>query len=245
MKKIFCSLIILFVSLNIFSAPRTIYAARHGQRGSRQCQRKFKNVTEDSLMPKGVEQAKCLGEYMEKIGFDGTVFVSPYYRTLETAQFALENMHEVPVFIEPRFQETTGVKDASGVVRTTKECLTKREIKKNFPKFKIPKDMKFPWRLENEKQELLDARTHDFVDWLLSETSGDIFLVGHGGVMDSLVRDIRKRGYDLPKTKIFNCTLLCITYDDESGSVINFSDETFNYLNEDLITDNLGFVLLP
>jgi len=59
--------------------------------------------------------------------------------------------------------------------------LSKKEIKENFPQVIIPKSVKFPWRLENEKSDFADERISLLIDDFLENTEGDIFVVCHGG----------------------------------------------------------------
>ena len=72
-------------------------------------------------------QAQTVGEYLKKIGFEGTVFVSPCYRTLETASLACERMGIKTIILEPRAQEVTGLKSLSKPVGITKKCLSKKK----------------------------------------------------------------------------------------------------------------------
>ena len=67
--------------------------------------------------------------------------------------------------------------------------------------------MKFPWRLENEKESLADERISSLIDDLLLNTEGDILIVCHGGIINSVVREMNKRGADFPRQKNYNCCL--------------------------------------
>lgn len=239
MKKIKLFLILILIPLFCFAQERTFYFARHGQRGDLRCRVTFKNCTEDSLMPKGILQAEALGNYMKETGFSGTVYVSPYYRTLETASVAAKSFYTKNLILEPRCQEVTGLKSATKPVSITKKCLTKKEIKQNFPNVEIPKKMKFPWRLENEKESLADERISSLIDDLLLNTEGDILIVCHGGIINSVVREMNKRGSDFPRQKNYNCCLYSFTFDSATSKIIKFADETSNFMPKDLYTDNL------
>ena len=244
MKKILLLLTLISLSVSFFAETKTFYITRHGQRGDPKYQKKFKYCDEDALMPKGEEQAKRLGQYLNQQGFHGTIYVSPYYRTLQTATFAASQLPDLQMILEPRIQEVAGVKDNSGKVRYIKKCITKKEIRTNFPKIKNPGSFKFPWRIENEKESQLDQRVGNMIDDLLKNSDGDVFIVGHGGVMAGVVREMNKRGANFPRTKVYNCCLYKFVFDIESGRVIESSDETLNYLPDELITDNLAYMLL-
>ena len=193
-------------------------------------------------MPKGVLQAQAVGEYLKKLGFEGTVFVSPYYRTLETASLACERMGIKKMILEPRAQEVTGLKSLSKPVGITKKCLSKKEIKQNFPQVVIPKKVKFPWRLENEKSDFADERISLLIEDFLKNTEGDLLVVCHGGIMNSVVREMNKRGAAFPRQKNYNCCLYSFTFDEKTQKIIRFADETPNFMPNELYTDNLAIV---
>ena len=238
-RAIFIFVFFIF-SFFAFGETRTFYFARHGQRGDPKYQRKFKHCYEDALMPNGEKQAELLGQYMNSLGFKGTIYVSPYYRTLQTATCAASKLPDaLPMVLEPRVQELCGVKDNSGIVRKNKNCITRKEIKENFPRVQIPRGMKFPWRLENERQFQTDQRISDLIDDIMKNEDGDVFIVAHGGVMGSVVREMQRRGANFPNTKAYNCCLFVFMLDTETNNVISCSDETRSYLPEELITDNI------
>ena len=242
MKKFFTACFLFFFAFLLFAQERTFYFVRHGQRGDLRYQKTFKECKEDCLMPKGVLQAQAVGEYLKKLGFEGTVFVSPYYRTLETASLACERMGIKKMILEPRVQEVTGLKSLSKPVGITKKCLSKKEIKQNFPQVVIPKKVKFPWRLENEKSDFADERISLLIEDFLKNTEGDLLVVCHGGIMNSIVREMNKRGAAFPRQKNYNCCLYSFTFDEKTQKIIRFADETPNFMPNELYTDNLAIV---
>lgn len=243
MKKILIFILTILFSLNLFAETKTLYFTRHGQRGDPRYQVKFKYCDEDRLMPKGVEQAALLGAYLNQQNFRGTIYVSPYYRTLETATIAAKQLPEMPFIIESRIQERPGVKDNTGKIRKIKKCLTKKEIKENFPHAKFQKNFKWPWRIENEKQSQMDERCGKVIDDLIEKYPGDAFVVCHGGLLPGVIREMNKRGAEFPSTKVYNCCLYKFVVDTETKKVISWEDETLNYLPDELITDNLAYML--
>lgn len=245
MKKLLLITLTFLFTFTLFAESKTFYLTRHGQRGNPAYQKKFKYCDEDTLMPKGQEQAHLLGKYLAKEGFNGSIYVSPYYRTLQTASLAASELSpDLPMILEARSQEIVGIKDNTGKVRHTKKCLTKKEIRENFPNIIIPKSVKFPWKLENEKESQTDQRTAELIEELLKNSKGDVFIVGHGGLMPSYIREMNRRGAKFPRQITYNCCLYRFVLDTESGKVIDFSDETLNYLPDDLITDNLAYILI-
>ncbi|MBQ1949622.1 MAG: histidine phosphatase family protein [Treponema sp.] len=245
MKKHILAAALFFAAIALFAETKTIYITRHGQRGDPKYQKKFKFCDEDALMPKGEQQAHLLGKHLASLGFNGTIYVSPYYRTLQTATFAASELPpELPMILEPRAQEIVGRKNSSGKVGRTKKCITKKEIRENFPKVKIPWGTKFPWRLENEKEEQTDQRTESLIEDLVKNTAGDSFIVAHGGLMPSFIREMNRRQADFPRQKTYNCCLYRFVIDSETGNVVEWSDETLKYLPDEMITDNLSYILI-
>lgn len=244
MKKIFIFLISVFLSFSLFADTKTFYFTRHGQRGDPKYQKKFKYCDEDALMPKGIEQATLLGAYLNEKNFNGTIYVSPYYRTLQTATFAANQLPPMPMIIEPRVQENSRVKDNSGKIWYIKNCITKKEIKQNFPNVKFGKSFKWPWRIENERQAQMDERCGNFIDYMIENCPGDAFVVSHGGILPGFVREMNKRGAEFPSTKVYNCCLYKFVIDCDTKKVISWEDETLNYLPDELITDNLAYLLI-
>lgn len=246
MKKHILAVLLFLFSFALFAESKTIYITRHGQRGDPRYQKRFKFCDDDCLMPKGEEQAHRLGKHLASLGFHGTIYVSPYYRTLQTATLAASELpSDIPMILEPRAQEIVGAKDNSGKVRTTKKCITKKEIKANFPNVIIPRKVKFPWHLENEKEVQTDQRIQNLTEEVITKVQGDIFIVAHGGLMPSFIREMNRRGADFPRQKTWNCCLYSFTIDTETGNVTAWSDETLKYLPDELITDNLAYILIP
>ncbi len=244
MKRTLVIFAAFLLAISCFAETKTFYFTRHGQRGDPKYQRKFKYCDEDALMPKGEEQAKLLGQYLNKLGFNGTIIVSPYYRTIQTATFAASQMAPMPMIFDERAQEVSHLKNNSGKPFRIKKCITKKELKTFFPNIKIPRKIKFPWRLDNETEAQKDERIGKMIDDLAKNTKGDVFVVCHGGIMASVVREMNKRGAAFPRKKCYNCCLYTFTMDLETGKIISWSDETLNYLPDDLITDNLAYMLI-
>lgn len=244
MKKIFCFLILFSFSALFFAQTKTLYFTRHGQRGDLKYHVRLKNVSEDRLMPKGIEQAKALGQYMKKIGFEGDIYVSPYYRTLETAFYACNEFTEQNLILEPKCQEVTGLKNASKGVYKLKTGITKKELKNLFPKVTIPKRVKFPWRIENEKQEQADKRIDILIEEILQKDAENAFIVCHGGILNSVIREMNKREANFVRPrKNYNCCLYSFTIDVNTKKVVSCADLTSEYMPSELYTDNLAYIL--
>ncbi len=239
LKKRFFIFIQIFVILaGVFSETRTFYFTRHGQRGDPAYQQKFEKCVEDALTPKGQKQAEFLGEYLNSIKFKGTIYISPFYRTLQTAEGAASRLPEMKKIAEPRLQEKSKNKDSSGI-KIIERCLTKKEIQDNFPDVTVPDGMKFPWRFDNETKKDIDRRIAELIDECISNTEGDLFFVCHGGILPVVIRCMRKRGSDFEHRKAWNCCLYAFTIDTETKRVVKAEDLTKNYLNDEMITDNM------
>jgi broad specificity phosphatase PhoE len=79
-----------------------IYFIRHGETDYN-VQHRFQGSTDNPLNERGLEQASSLWEPMSKISLD-TIYVSPYKRTMQTAEQVLAG-RSIPLVYEPRLRE--------------------------------------------------------------------------------------------------------------------------------------------
>jgi hypothetical protein len=125
-------------------------------------------------------------------------------------------------------------------------ALTKKELAELYPNIQDPKKVKFPWRLENEKQDQADQRIGQMIDDFLKNTEGDIFVVCHGGILSSVIREMQKRGSEFSRPRFnYNCCLYSFTFDTETNRVIDAQDLTPEFMPSNLYTDNLAYILIP
>jgi broad specificity phosphatase PhoE len=235
MKKIIFSLLLTFIFLPLVA--RTIYVTRHGQVGDRNY---FdKSVKEIKLTPLGIEQAKLLAEYLtKKLKFNGTIYVSPLYRTIETGIFTANLIHK-KVILEPGIQEIAPQKTPRG--------MTLKEIQARFPNQTIPgKTFIDKWRLSFENNAARQKRVGETLDRILAESTGDLLLVGHGGIVGNLVVEFNKRlapGAKEIKGIAWNCSLFTFELNDQNQVVK--SSYTTKYMDDSKVTNNFRKPKIP
>lgn len=246
MKKIILLIALTFLAFSSFAETRTFYFTRHGQRGDLKYHYRLQNVTEDRLMPKGIIQAELLGQYMKKINFQGQIYVSPYYRTLETATVACNQFTTQKLILEPRIQEVSHTKNGTKKPYKLKAAITKKELKTLFPNVIVPSKAKFPWRLDNEKPSDISLRVGKMIEDLLNETTGDVFVVCHGGILNYVIGHMESYHSTFSRPRFnYNCCLYSFTFDTETNRVIDAQDLTPEFMPSNLYTDNLAYVLIP
>lgn len=229
MKKIFWSLL-LACTILLPLASRTVYVTRHGQVGDRNY---FDKAVRDiKLTPLGSEQAELLAKYLTgKLKFNGTIYVSPLYRTIETGVFTAKLINK-KVILEPGIQEIAPKQTIRG--------MTSAEIEARFPGLTIPgKTFTDKWRLSFEDNDARQKRVGDTLNRILSESTGDLLLVGHGGIVGNLVVEFNNRlapGANKIKGIAWNCSLFTFELNDKN-EVIR-SSYTTEYMPDEKVTNN-------
>jgi len=161
----------------------------------------------------GRRQAAWLGERLAALGFRGTIYSSPYRRTLETAQVIAECTDSV-VFPDATLQEyvpNPGVPDF--------QPLSKGEMRGLYPCVNPAVTLCRPWFVSGpEGREEVRQRLRPFLDRLLATQARQTLLVGHGatvhGLVSLLVPDHDQSG-ERGSAMNWNCSLTTIDVGDE------------------------------
>lgn len=172
---------------------RKIYVARHGQRPS---------GGDPALTELGRRQARLLGERLKAENFNGEIYASPYFRTVETA-VEIAKVTGAKITLQPLIQERTkraGKPDIKG--------RTQQELSQAFPGFisetsQLPKN----WVYDDNFGKVLEGRVSEAIDKGLSK-GGDFILVGHKATVLAALKILSGRAdvkIDIP---IWNCTLV-------------------------------------
>ncbi len=235
MKK---SFLFLLSVLGIFTlSARMVYITRHGQVGDKKYFEK--SVKEIKLTPLGVFQAKALSDHLlNSCRFNGNVYVSPLYRTIETGSIIAGQLKK-PVILEPGIQEVARKAAPPG--------MTKEQIEKFFPgKIVFPANFKNDWRVSFEDNFARQLRVNAAVDRILRSDRGDIVLVSHGGTVGNLVRAFNKRnnpGVKAVSGKKWNCCLYAFELDENDKVVKSY--HTTEYLPDSKVTNNFRTPKIP
>ncbi|MBO5792040.1 MAG: histidine phosphatase family protein [Lentisphaeria bacterium] len=235
MKK---SFLFLLSVLGIFTlSARMVYITRHGQVGDKKYFEQ--SVKEIKLTPLGVFQSQALADHLlNKCRFNGNVYVSPLYRTIETGSIIADPLKK-PVIIEPGLQEVAR--------KATPPGMTKEQIEKFFPgKTIFPANFKENWRLSFEDNFARQLRVNAAVKRILREEKGDILLVSHGGVIGNLIKALFLQNSNNVK-KIsgtsWNCSLFAIELD-ENDNIVKASYTT-EFLPDAKVTSNFRTPKIP
>ena len=239
LKKVL-QLLVLFSTAAVF-AGRTIYITRHGQIGDP----KIKAFNgEHALTELGRQQAGQLGEYLKRKKFNGIIYSSPLYRTMQTSELVAK-INNSTIMIDPGLQEYAPIlpEHNNGKYGLCAEGCDQKEIRKYFPEVKLSARFTYPWRVMNEPEKMRHERIARTLDAVLAETSGDILLVGHSATVKSLMFVLSKRSAKTITAIPWNCCLVTVTLDD-NNKVTGYTVETDRFLNPEQTTNNFRSALI-
>ncbi len=206
-----------------------LHVTRHGQVD----QKTDHPVGDPYLSGVGREQARLLGEKLKATGFNGTIYSSPYLRTVETSQI-VANVVDVPVVAAAEMREY--------VIREGQMeaflGLTLDELAARYARVDDRKALPEPWwTSEIETPENIEARVAPLVD-IVSADEGDALLVGHGASVSGVHRYVLKRfapDHLNHGRRGWNCVLSSFVFG-SSFEVLRLLDT--EHLPDDLVTSN-------
>ena len=223
-----------FILAALLLAPaldaRTVYIIRHGQVGIG-----IKEIKETRLTDLGVRQAQSVGEYLvNKLNFNGKIYASPLYRTIETAK-PTALLLKKKVILEP------GIQEMAPGPRPAPPGMTLAQINGYFPDLTVP-GPRFAdgWRLCKETSAMRLVRVTRALDAILAEEKGDILLTGHGASVNDLVKALNNkrpsRKVEPVKGIAWNCALFVFELDDKNE--VTGGRYTTEYLDDRDVTSN-------
>ncbi len=232
----------------------TIYITRHAQRGPRskwaEADRTKQMVGEfldgkyippsgDSITPLGVKQCELLGAYLKKLNFKGKVYSSPNFRAMQTAVVTTNAIDpKLQIIPEPGLQSGGNRKEPA-------KGMSCGELQKRFPGKVVSVEMPEKWQLAGEftADDRYKRMDKFFNELLKKEPKGEVLLVGHSSTIPSLLGVLNKRIVDrrlhVNAYYVWNCCLHIFKLD-KNGKVVFSSVENYNYLPEDMRTQNFG-----
>ena len=215
MKKYLLLLTLLCLLPAVVSA-RKVYITRHGQVNPKASFRKNK-IRELALTDLGVTQAEAMAKFLvEKYKFNGKIYVSPFFRTIQTGVTVAELL-KTKVILEPGIQEV-----AKGV--RPGKTMDIKMIRELFPDVTVPgARYADPWRLFAEGDKARYRRVEKALNDILAEEKGDVLLVSHGGIVGILVNVLNKRpaSKQVKWTKgiSWNCALFVFELDENNKKI--------------------------
>lgn len=187
------------------------------------------------LTVQGRKQAALLGQRLAQLEFRGTIYASPYRRTLETAEIVASAL-DCPITPEWRLQERVY---AEG--RPEFDALSMQTARALYPHVLRDARLPFPWLVAGpEGPEEVLGRVKPPIDSLVNEQLGDALLIGHGGSVTASREAILCRGdrqAKAPEGHNWNCALSTYRVDrDGNATCIRASD--VSHMPEAEVTSN-------
>ncbi len=227
------------------AATRRIMITRHGQpilQGQKQYDGDW------PLSDLGRLQATKLGKYLKSINFNGKIYASPYWRTVETGAYIGTEMN-IPVTpyapIQERVHEGNGKDKGSGAAlpNLKQGGMSLAQLNEKFPGKIDPKtDLPDKWLLtEPEDRKVAHtARVGAGLQQILKQQKeGDILLVCHAGSVGGLNRYLQSLGAAQKiKGMSWNCCLFIYELKDDGTVRFDRFVEPTEYLEPAEITSN-------
>jgi len=182
----------------------------------------------------GKKQAELLGRALVEQGFNGAIYSSPYFRTIETAQIAAEIVDAV-VWPAPPMREYVIREGQMDGFRGA----TLAELAATYANVRQTNDFPYPWWTTSiESDEDIEGRVAPLVDELAAGAA-DALLVGHGasvgGVHSHLLRRYAPEQMHYGQIVGWNCCLSSFQLAADF-SILRVMD--VSHLPEDAITSN-------
>ncbi len=167
-----------------------LFLLRHG-RSLADDENKFEGRYDSPLTDIGKEQARKTSEYFtrNKIKFD-KILTSPLIRAKETA-YIINQSQQLPLIVEPMLME----KDNGILAGETKENASTR-----FPLPEFLSPFQYAPQKTGENTVELHARGGLVLSKIIDLDPGCYLLVSHGGLLNSLVRNILGIGFPVDKS---------------------------------------------
>ncbi len=252
-KRCLCILFVCigFISLAEEEAIRTIYITRHAQRGPRklwpEADREtrvlgevvdgvYEPTTEDTITPLGEKQCQRLGEYLKFKGFNGKVYASPRFWTMETAVGIINAISpELKIMPVPELQsQAVRLAPADSYIST--------ELERRFPRRVVHVDYPKRWLLSGEidKSKMIARMEKVLTELLAKDDKSDLLIVGHSSSIPGLLHALNARRLpDVPELTtegLLNCCLYICKLNGQ-GKVVAAS-WTIDFLPKEMQTSN-------
>ena len=154
-----------------------IFITRHGQISFDELRKNNIAFSENDppISSLGKEQAKRLAEEMQRLGFKGKIYASPFLRTIMTAD-SVSQLLDIPIHTCSELREIVSNEESMQEFKG----LSLDELKRLFPKIAEDAELPYPWwKTEVEDLEAVKMRVRTLLEGLI-EKQEDVLLIGHG-----------------------------------------------------------------
>ena len=159
----------------------TLHITRHGQTS-----RDKAHQPEDPYLSElGQKQAHLLGQRLKDLNFQGPIYSSPYWRTIETANQIAEVVDTVIIPAASMREYFIRENQLAGF-----QGATVADLQAVYPRVQTTPDFPYPWwTTQIESNEMVEARVAPLIDTLINHQA-DALLVGHGASVSGTHRHI-------------------------------------------------------
>lgn len=158
-----------------------LHITRHGQTDTQ----KSHQPEDPYLSDLGRTQARLLGQRLKDLHFQGPIYSSPYWRTIETANEIAEDLDTViiPTAEMREYFIRNGQLDGF-------QGATPKNLQATYPRVQTPSNFPHPWwTTQIESNDMVESRVAPLINTLIQHQS-DALLVGHGASVTGAHRHI-------------------------------------------------------
>ena len=138
-------------------------------------------IADPSLTRRGIEQAAAAAERIATLGRATRIIVSPYWRTLQTAEIIADRLG-LPVCIETLVREQAAFSCDIGSPRSA--------LSSRWPAFSFGELLEQWWPTEDETEDHIRARSEAFHETILAENDWHgMLVVTHWGFIRALTQE--------------------------------------------------------
>jgi len=148
-----------------------LHITRHGQTSTK----KIRQPADPDLSDLGRKQARLLGQRLKDQNFQGPIYSSPYWRTIETANEIAEVLDTVIIPTAEMREYFIRENQLAGF-----QGATPADLQATYPRVQTNPTFPYPWwTTQIESNDMVEARVAPLINTLVNHQT-DALLVGHG-----------------------------------------------------------------
>lgn len=158
-----------------------LHITRHGQTSPN----KPHQPADPRLSDQGRTQAHLLGQRLKSLNFQGPIYSSPYWRTIETANEIAEVLDTVIIPTAAMREYFIRENQLDGF-----QGATVSDLQAIYPRVQTTPNFPYPWwTTQIESNDMVESRVSPLIDTLINHKT-DALLVGHGASVTGAHRHI-------------------------------------------------------